>query len=161
MQELVIRFLAGLAGGMLLVPLARIIAFRLGVVAAPRTDRWHRQPTPLLGGVAIALVVLLGGLTIQPPSSIALILLCGGIIAAVGLVDDVLTLKSSTKLIVEIVLAAVFVSFGYRLHWTESLALDTLATLIWIVGLTNALNLLDNMDGLCAGVALIAGAALL
>ena len=51
--------------------------------------------------------------------------------------------------------------FGYRLHWVESLTADTLLTLIWIVGITNAFNFLDNMDGLCAGVAIIAGGSLL
>jgi UDP-GlcNAc:undecaprenyl-phosphate/decaprenyl-phosphate GlcNAc-1-phosphate transferase len=51
--------------------------------------------------------------------------------------------------------------FGYRLNWLESTTLDILLTLVWIVGLTNAFNLLDNMDGLCAGIAIIVGAALL
>ena len=161
MESLAVRFAAGFLAGILLIPLVRIVAFRLGCVAAPRVDRWHRQPTPLLGGVAIAAIVLVGGLTIQPLSSIALILGCGATMAAVGFIDDLMPLKSSTKLIAAIVLASVFVYFGYRLHWTHSLTLDTVATLIWIVGITNALNLLDNMDGLCAGIGLIAGAALL
>ena len=51
--------------------------------------------------------------------------------------------------------------FGYRLNWLHSITLDSLLTLVWIVGMTNAFNLLDNMDGLCAGIALIVGAALL
>ena len=51
--------------------------------------------------------------------------------------------------------------FGYRLNWVNGVTLDRLLTLVWIVGMTNAFNLLDNMDGLCAGIAIIAGAALL
>src|SRR6185312_1333333 len=51
--------------------------------------------------------------------------------------------------------------FGYRLQWTESMIGDAMLTLFWIVGITNAFNLLDNMDGLCAGTALIAGGFLL
>jgi UDP-GlcNAc:undecaprenyl-phosphate GlcNAc-1-phosphate transferase len=54
-----------------------------------------------------------------------------------------------------------FVFFGYRLGWSTSLTLDALLTLVWMVGLTNAFNLLDNMDGLCAGIGLIAGTTLL
>ena len=75
----------------------------------------------------------------------------------VGLVDDVLALKPATKLIAQIALASVLLFFGYRLNWLESRLLDSLLTLVWVVGLTNAFNLLDNMDGLCAGIALIVG----
>jgi UDP-GlcNAc:undecaprenyl-phosphate GlcNAc-1-phosphate transferase len=83
------------------------------------------------------------------------------LIFVIGLVDDIRSLKPFTKLVVEIAIAAAFLSFGYRLNWTTSLTLDTLLTLVWIVGMTNAFNLLDNMDGLCAGIAMIVGGALL
>ena len=79
----------------------------------------------------------------------------------VGLIDDVLSLKPSTKLIAQIALASALLFFDYRLNWLESVTLDSLLTLVWVVGMTNAFNLLDNMDGLCAGIALIVGAALL
>src|SRR5262249_35745494 len=69
--------------------------------------------------------------------------------------------KPSTKLIAEIVVASGFVFFGQRLHWTDLETVDVLLTIVWLVGVTNAFNLLDNMDGLCAGVALIVGASLL
>ena len=78
-----------------------------------------------------------------------------------GLVDDVVSLKPFTKLVAEIAIASILLYFGYRLNWTTSLTLDTMLTLVWVVGMTNAFNLLDNMDGLCAGVALIVGGALL
>ena len=70
-------------------------------------------------------------------------------------------LKASTKLVIQIALASVLLAFGFRLNWTVSLTLDTMLTLVWVVGMTNAFNLLDNMDGLCAGIAVIVGAALL
>src|SRR5262245_66229654 len=79
----------------------------------------------------------------------------------VGITDDLVALKPATKLIAGIALASMFVLFGARLHWVQSLTLDTVLTLVWLVGLTNAFNLLDNMDGLCAGIALIAGVTLL
>lgn len=78
-----------------------------------------------------------------------------------GVVDDIISLKPSTKLIAEIVVASALVLVGQRLHWTEMQTADMLLTIVWLVGVTNAFNILDNMDGLCAGVALMAGVALL
>ena len=81
--------------------------------------------------------------------------------ALVGVFDDVLTVKPSTKLVMQISLASMLVFLDYRLGWTDSLVLDAMLTLLWVVGITNSFNLLDNMDGLCAGIALIAGTFLL
>ena len=78
-----------------------------------------------------------------------------------GLIDDIWSLKPFTKLIVQIVIAATLLFFEYRLEWTGSLIIDTLLTLAWIVGISNAFNLLDNMDGLCAGVSVIVGLTVL
>ena len=77
------------------------------------------------------------------------------VIFVAGLVDDVMALKPSTKLIVQLAMASALVAFDFRLHWIESRLFDSLLTMIWIVGLTNAFNLLDNMDGLCAGTAVV------
>ena len=154
-------FVAALTLSAALVPLCRTLAVRHGFVARPRQDRWHTRPTALFGGVAIALTVF----TLAPYAvdlrTLALPLAGGLLIFIVGLTDDVLSLKPSTKLIAEIALASTFVLFDGRLGWSEVPAADMLLTLVWLVGITNAFNLLDNMDGLCAGVALIAGAALL
>jgi len=115
----------------------------------------------VFGGIAIAATVLvLAGMLVDFREMWVLGVGTGAIFI-VGLTDDLLNLKPYTKLIAQIALASMFVFFGYRLYWTESLTIDALLTLVWIVGLTNAFNLLDNMDGLCAGVALIAGTMLL
>lgn len=143
------------------VPVARRLAVAHGYVAAPRQDRWHRRPTALLGGVAIVLTVLLLAVVAGHVSRIALQLAGGAFIFAVGLTDDLISLKPSTKLVAEIALASFFVLQGARLQWASVTGLDLLLTLVWLVGVTNAFNLLDNMDGLCAGVTLIAAAALL
>ena len=145
----------------LLVPVCRIIGIRLGYVARPRMDRWHRQPTPTFGGVAIATAVLFVSATQADVGRLWVLLLGGGIIFLVGLVDDVISLKPYSKLIAEIAVASLFVFFGLRLNVSSSLTLDALLTIVWIVGLTNAFNLLDNMDGLCAGISLIAGSTIL
>jgi len=154
-------FLLALALSLALTPLCRLTASRFGFVARPREDRWHRRPVALFGGVGIAFVLFVCaaalGVARQQP------VLTGAAFAVfiVGLLDDVLSLKPATKLIAQIGLASVLLVFGYRLNWLESTTLDLLLTLVWIVGMTNAFNLLDNMDGLCAGIAMIVGAALM
>lgn len=160
-MNLVLHALAAFAVSLALVPICRSVALRLGYIARPKADRWHKRQTALMGGVAIAVVVLVGGLTLQPFGDIALFVVTGAAIAAFGFVDDLLSLKPATKLVVQIGLASVCVFFGARLHWVDSLTLDAILTLFWIVGVTNAFNLLDNMDGLAAGVGLIVALTLL
>ena len=77
-----------------------------------------------------------------------------------GFVDDVIRLKPQSKLLGQILVASLIAFLGFRLQWVTSLTLDTLLTIFWIVGITNAFNLLDNMDGLCAGTGMIAAAFL-
>ncbi len=147
---------AGLSLGLTL--LCERVARRAGWVAVPREDRWHRQPVPLFGGVAIALAVLLPLVVAERGNREFLIL---GVIAlgmaAVGLIDDLFTLPPQIKLIAEILLASLLLHFGFLLRLTSVPLLDVFLTLFWMVGMTNAFNLLDNMDGLAAGIALIAG----
>jgi UDP-GlcNAc:undecaprenyl-phosphate GlcNAc-1-phosphate transferase len=159
--ELVPLFLIALAGSLALTPLCRYIATRAGYVATPTADRWHKKPTALLGGVAIVVATLGTAVAAGRFAGHWEIVGCGLLIAAFGLADDLLSLKASTKLLAQIIVASLLVFFGYRLEWTPSLVGDTMLTLFWIVGITNAFNLLDNMDGLCAGTTLIAGTFLL
>ena len=144
-----------------LVPFCRSVAIRKGYVARPRPDRWHSRPTALFGGIAIAATVFALGIAGGDLRALALPLVAGGVIFLVGLTDDILSLKPSTKLIAEIAVACLIIFLGERLHWTTLPALDMLLTLVWVVGVTNAFNLLDNMDGLCAGITVIACVALL
>jgi UDP-GlcNAc:undecaprenyl-phosphate GlcNAc-1-phosphate transferase len=154
-------FVFALAATLALVPMCRAVASRRHFVAEPRSDRWHRRPVALFGGVAVAATVFggaaIGGLVPHIPVLLGAALLT----AALGFTDDVLSLKPSTKLIVQIAAASLVLSAGYRLNWVDSLTLDRLLTIVWIVGITNAFNLLDNMDGLCGGIALITGLSVL
>ena len=161
MPALALYFGIAFGSSLVLTPLCRLLATRLGLVAKPNADRWHARPTALAGGIAIALPTLALGATVGASSSLWELIACGAVIAAFGLTDDIVSIKPSTKLIGQIIVASVLLFFGYRLHWTESMIGDAMLTLFWIVGITNALNLLDNMDGLCAGTALIGGAFLL
>jgi UDP-GlcNAc:undecaprenyl-phosphate GlcNAc-1-phosphate transferase len=154
-------FLFAFALSLALVPVARMLAVRFGAVAQPREDRWHKKPIALFGGVAIGLTLICGLLAFRVVHDISLLLACCGLMFAVGLADDLVSLKPSTKLVIEIAVASVLIYSRYRLNWTSSLTLDMMLTYVWVVGMTNAFNLLDNMDGLCAGTALIVGCALL
>ena len=161
MRSIALPFALAFALSLALVPLARSISIRLGYVARPREDRWHRRPVALFGGAAIALVLFTCAAIFGLVTSIPVLVGAAALMFGTGFVDDVVSLKPSTKLVAQIALASVLLFFDYRLNWLESTTLDALLTLFWIVGLTNAFNLIDNMDGLCAGIALIAGAALL
>ncbi len=146
---------------LVLTRVCRAVAARLGIVAKPKEDRWHQSPTPLLGGVAISVATLGIGLTVEYQPHMWELMTAAALIALFGAADDVLSLTPLTKLITQISVASMLLFFGFRLGWTDSLVGDAMLTLIWLVGVTNALNLLDNMDGLCAGTTLVAGVFLL
>jgi UDP-GlcNAc:undecaprenyl-phosphate GlcNAc-1-phosphate transferase len=152
---------AALSSGILLVPAVRAIALRRGLVAHPRMDRWHRKPTALLGGLAIWSAVLAGIAPIAPLDNGLLALLgAATFLFAVGVLDDFLEIRPSTKLVAQIVAAAIAVGAGFKLTFFQHDLLNLAASFFWIVAVTNAVNLLDNMDGLAAGVVLIAAAYL-
>jgi UDP-GlcNAc:undecaprenyl-phosphate GlcNAc-1-phosphate transferase len=154
--------LLGAALSLVGTPVARHIARKTGFVAAPREDRWHRQPTALLGGPAIVFACLAAffaanGFRLSPLYAAWVV---GGLtIAALGLLDDVLGLRPASKLIGQIIAALVPIYAGLRIGVFHPLLAFFIA-LLWIVGIANAFNLLDNMDGLAAGVAAIASAFL-
>ena len=159
-------FSAALAAAWWMTPRVGQWATRRGKVALPREDRWHKNPTPLLGGIAIvgsfyavaASAALLGCFSpgVHGALRVAPLMLCGFGMFLLGLWDDFKTLSPQTKLVGQIVLAAVLVFFGYKIDWFVSKTANTFLSILWIVGMTNAFNLLDNMDGLSAGVAGIA-----
>ncbi len=156
-----VSFGAAFLLSVLLVPACRWLADRTGAIAHPRNDRWHRTTIPLLGGVAIALAALLTALGSGVAREVPILVATAFIIFIVGLTDDIIHLKPFTKLIAQIALASTLVYFDYSLYWLESRLLDNLLTIVWVVGLTNAFNLLDNMDGLCGGTALIVSVTLM
>jgi UDP-GlcNAc:undecaprenyl-phosphate GlcNAc-1-phosphate transferase len=139
------------------VALVRKAAAQFGFVAAPRKDRWHQKPTPLGGGAAIYLTFVLGYLVFTPTLATAYpILAAGTLLFFTGIVDDVVHIKPHTKLVIQFVTAATLVLFGLHLPWVNYVWVNELLTIFWLVGMTNSINLLDNMDGLAAGVSLIA-----
>jgi UDP-GlcNAc:undecaprenyl-phosphate/decaprenyl-phosphate GlcNAc-1-phosphate transferase len=156
-------FASAFVVSVILTVVVRAAVRRRGLVARPRADRWHTRPTALLGGIAIYGAFLIAFL-IQQPTSLSgevLLLLCATGMFVLGLVDDLVHLKPYAKLVGQIICAAALSRFGLRLHWVSSPVIDQAITIFWLVGVTNALNLLDNLDGAAAGVAAIASAFLI
>jgi UDP-GlcNAc:undecaprenyl-phosphate/decaprenyl-phosphate GlcNAc-1-phosphate transferase len=143
---------------LLLTPVAKLAAKRLGIVAKPRPDRWNSKPTPLLGGVPIFLgfaATLI--VTDQFNQGSWATLLSGALVFALGLMDDLFDLSPLQKFAGILAACGLLISSGQALPWfNNSPLLDTAATLFWLMGISNAMNLLDNMDGLAPGVALTA-----
>ncbi len=146
-------FLLGLA----LTAGIRRVALARGWTAAPSPDRWHSTPTPLFGGVGIYLAFVLPvlALGLLHTSQLRFLLLPATGMFLLGLWDDVLSLRPRSKLLIQVFLATLLVVADFRLALTGVPSLDLALTLLWLVGITNAFNLLDNMNGLCAGIALL------
>ena len=142
---------------LILTFLVRALARRFGFVAQPKTDRWHKKPTAMLGGVAIWLSVISTVLVFSLHTTYGLqILLASTFLFLVGLVDDLVHIKPYQKLIGQILGSAFVVYYGLSLPWTGSVLLNMALAIFWLIGITNAINLLDNMDGLASGIAIIA-----
>lgn len=142
---------------LVLTPIVRALARRFGFVAVPKTDRWHKKPTAMLGGVAIWLSVVVVFLIFTSKTTYGtVILLASTFLFLVGFVDDVLHIKPYQKLIGQILGSAFVVYYGLTLPWTGSVLLNMALAIFWLIGITNAVNLLDNMDGLASGIAIIA-----
>jgi len=151
-----IAFLISLA----IVPVIRRLSIQFGILATPRVDRWHSGSIPKIGGVGIFCAWGLSILIvyfIAPKYQYNWALFAGsGIIFFLGLIDDFKQISPPAKLVGEIIAASVVVFFGRNIDFFADDFLNILVTFLWLVGITNAINLLDNMDGLAGGVSFIA-----
>ena len=140
---------------------ARGFARRFGFVAKPKADRWHSRPTAMLGGSAIFAATILVYLLLVPHTYESIIVVAASsILFVVGLVDDLLHIKPYQKLIGQMIGASLIVGTGLKMPLTGYELADIWITVFWIIGITNAINLLDNMDGLAAGISTIAAISL-
>ena len=154
---LVTAFGLALGSALLLTPLMRRVVELLGLYAQPTRDRWHMRPVAMLGGLPIVAAVLIGVLSTYPSVSLLPLLIASGLMSLLGMTDDLVTIRPATKLVVQLLIATVIVYWLPPVPLTTSPIADALLSILWMVGITNALNLLDNIDGLAAGVAAIAG----
>lgn len=140
------------------LPWARRAALALGFVDAPAQRKVHRTPMPLLGGAAIffgailAVLVIYGG---DPEPTVIGVLLATTVVALTGLIDDYRPLPAWAKLGGQLLGCLILIAFGIRVRLPFPEPVDYAITLLWLLGITNAINFLDNMDGLSAGISAV------
>ena len=166
--SLLVAFLVAL----LTTPLAKRLAQRAGAIdmpgaaGGPSARHHHENPTPRMGGLAIFAGFFCSALLFAPWSSRNISMLIGSVmIVALGVLDDIYDLPAMRKLLVQLLAAGVAVAGGNQIHFFSRLmtinghwrlgVLSIPVTLLWIVLVTNAVNLIDGLDGLAAGVSTI------
>jgi UDP-GlcNAc:undecaprenyl-phosphate GlcNAc-1-phosphate transferase len=150
-----LAFLLALYG----TPIARAAALRFGVVDNPDGRLKNQtEPTPYLGGLAIYIAVLIPlCLFYSLDQRILAILLASTLVLLLGLIDDFGVLTPAAKFIGQIIAAFVLIKGGIVIRIeTFHPFLNLALTVLWIIGMTNAMNIIDIMDGLCAGISLVA-----
>lgn len=151
------------------LPVASIVLWALlrtalggRLVAVPTGERWHAAPTPTFGGVGITVGLVAGVLLAVAVGAVEGSWQLTGIIAgalllfAAGLLDDVRDLSPLAKLAAQFGAAGIAVACGLRVELVGNDVIATVIAVVWLVGITNAFNLLDNMDGLAATLAAVA-----
>lgn len=157
----VVGGIASLLGALVFTPLVLRIARRSGWIAHPSADRWHDEPVAMLGGIAIfgAFVVALSGSGTVTVYSWP-VWLGGTLIFGAGLADDLLDIRPETKVVVQIVATALLLYAGHAFWNGGPFWASIPLTFFWVIGITNAVNLIDGIDGLAASITFIAAAAL-
>ena len=165
-NEIFLSFFILLALNLCLIFALRLVAFRINLLDHPGGRKTHVSPTPLVGGLAIYLT-LLAAVAVNNAwtSDFAIITLCAGLVFFIGLVDDIKNVSWVIRLVFQLI-ATVFVIFltdieisylgSYPLIGPIQLdAFSVVFTLLAVLGLTNAFNLIDGINGLCAGLLLV------
>ncbi len=174
MNLFVVPFILAALLSSITTPIVRRLAFKIDAVDIPKDNRRvHKEPMPLIGGLAIAIGVFAGILAFMPIDRTTISILLGGLVIIIaGIVDDIKELKPKYKMLFQI-LAAIILIFGdvkidfitnpfangsglVYLNW-----LSIPITIFWVVGITNTLNFIDGLDGLSAGVAMISSLSLM
>jgi len=157
---------------MMMTPISKIIAVKVGAIDQPKERGVHENPTPLSGGSAIVFSFIVTALVMVPlmagyvSMEFIGIIIGGVLITTVGFLDDVYQLSPRIRIFFQILGALIVVMTGTTIEWLSwpwseagGIPLHTFGnfiTVFWIVGLTNALNFIDGLDGLAAGIASIA-----
>ena len=158
-MEFVPTMIASFVLALLLTPIARRLAYRFNVLDQPSGRKVHTTTTPYMGGLAIYGGLVLALLLFTPSDYLVemLVIAAGASwLALIGLIDDRRGLGFKVKLLAQVLAAIGLVLAGVSINVLHVPLVDALLTVIWVVALTNALNFLDNMDGLAAGLAGIA-----
>lgn len=170
MQAYFVPFFISLILAYALTPAVKKLAIKVGAVDRPNARKVHTRIIPRLGGLAIFAGFIVSVLFCMPLTSELFGLLAGcTAIVALGIWDDICNIPAKVKLAGQIIAAAIPVAFGIRIEWltnpfgTLIVLPDWIAvpvTIFWIIGFTNTVNLIDGLDGLAAGVSVIASIAM-
>lgn len=173
MPSYMLAFIIAAGVALLITPFVIILAAKTGAMDAPDPRKVHKRPIPRIGGIGIYAAFMVSILsmmaTVDLESEVVFelagLLVSGTLIVLVGIIDDYRNLPAKVKLLGQIIAASVLVfAFDVRIDFVtdpfgDYLYLEYLAapaTIFWIVGLTNTVNLIDGLDGLAAGVSMIA-----
>jgi UDP-GlcNAc:undecaprenyl-phosphate GlcNAc-1-phosphate transferase len=158
LKAYLVPFLLSFSLAILITPIVKRIAILRGCIAKPREDRWNKNPTALFGGIAIFISFIIPyAIFVKFSIGSIGIMLAGCLIFGVGIFDDIARLKPYTKLLSQIVVAALLVNFGIKMDIIPYPLISIPITILWVVAIMNSFNLLDNMDGLSAGIGAIVG----
>jgi UDP-GlcNAc:undecaprenyl-phosphate GlcNAc-1-phosphate transferase len=162
MTQVILIFLTALIFSIVSTPIARRIALAVGVVDAPAARKVHTDPVPLLGGAAIYVAFMVGLIVLGDRAYIREligIMLGATLVSLFGLADDHWGLHAYLKLGGQLLAGIILLLGGTQVNlFPHHPWVNWAITLLWVVGMTNALNLLDNMDGLSGGVTTVAAA---
>lgn len=150
--------ITALVFAIVMTPVMRQVALRLGVTDQPNARKIHTNPVPLLGGAAIYLAFIVTLWLFgdrRYVNEVVGIFVGATLVSLMGVVDDRWGLGSYVKLGGQLLAAGILIYSGVQVRLFGNW-LDIVITVVWVVGITNALNLLDNMDGLSGGIAMIA-----
>ena len=176
MPNYILAFCIAVAVALVITPGVILLAAKTGAMDAPDARKVHKKPIPRIGGIGIyaafmvAILAVMGftELTDDVFHELVGLLVSGTLIVIVGIIDDYKNLPAKVKLVGQIIAACVLVAFDVRIDFITDPFGDFIfleyfavpATVFWIVGLTNTVNLIDGLDGLAAGVSAIAAATI-
>ncbi|MCJ7663842.1 MAG: undecaprenyl/decaprenyl-phosphate alpha-N-acetylglucosaminyl 1-phosphate transferase [Desulfobacterales bacterium] len=159
-KEFILPIIVPLLLCLVLTPLARWLGKKWGFMDIPEQRRVHTVPTPKTGGWAIFIAFIISALVFtKPTGAIRGLFIAASFIFVVEIWDDMRELPAVLKLLSQIVAALIFISFGAtvtifpKTWWGHTLNYSL--TVLWLVGITNAVNFIDGMDGLAAGLCII------
>lgn len=173
MDHYAIIFICAAALAFISTPAVMKLAFKIGAVDIPKDERRiHNKPMPTMGGLAIYISFLICSLLfLKLDRQVIGIILGGSIILIMGIVDDIKSLDALPKLIIQIIAALILIYFGVTVKSISvpfiggdgSMSIKYLGvplTILWVVGITNAINLIDGLDGLACGICFISSLTL-
>ena len=174
MENILMPFIISVLISLGMTPIVKKLAIKVGAVDIPKDNRRvHKKPMPLMGGLAIYISIIITSLIFLPIDKTLISIIIGGTIILIsGIIDDIKELSPRMKLVFQIVAAIALILGDVKIDaitnpFTKTSELIDLGafsipiTIFWVVGITNTLNLIDGLDGLAAGVAMISSLSFL